>query len=105
MMGLERLIQKTYGTTPQIDLDKQILRARVPRPMRLDFTALADGIKRANVGTAAIEIDVPFDVKDGRVILRETGQEFPLHGERAQGSRLRVLDWENPSTTRVEIVL
>lgn len=104
MMGLERLIQETYGTTPQIDLDKQILKARVPRPLRLDFTALADGIKRANVGTAAIELDVAFDVKNGRVILRETGQDFSLEGTRTEGSRLGVLGWENPSTTRVEIV-
>ena len=102
-MGLERLIQNTYGTTPQIDLDKQILRARVPKPMTLDFTALADGIKRANVGTAAIEIDVAFEVKGDRVVLAGTGQSFPVEPGAPQGIRLKVLDWTDPATTRVTI--
>jgi hypothetical protein len=104
MMGLERLIQKTYQTTPQIDLDRKILRARVPRPVALDFPALADGITRANVGTAAIEVDVAFDVKDGKVVLKGTGQSFPLQGPSSAGSRLRVMGWETAETIKLEIV-
>ena|SRR5688572_22348242 len=103
MMGLERLIQKTYGTTPQIDLDKQILRARVPKPTTFDFGALADGIKRANVGTAAIVLSAPFEVKDGRVVIRDTGQTFKLEGPSTGGSRLRILGWESAETTRAAI--
>lgn len=103
-MGLERLIQNLYGTTPQIDLDRQILRARVPKPMALDFKALADGITRNNVGTAAIEIEVEFEVKGDRAVLKETGQSFPLEKAATGGNRLRVLGWEAPATTRVDAV-
>ncbi len=103
-MGLERLIQKLYGTTPQIDLDKQILRARVPQPVTLDFPALVDGITRANVGTAAILLEAAFDAKDGRVILKRTGQSFPLEGDASGGHRLRVLGWESPETVRVQAI-
>ena len=101
-MGLERLIRNTYGTTPQIDLDRQILRARVPRPATLDFGALADGIRRANVGTAAIEVEVDFKVTDGRVVIEGTGQSFPLEGAGPGRLRFRVHGWERAETTRVE---
>ena len=103
-MGLERLIQKTYKTTPQIDLDRKVLRARVLSPVTLDFPALVDGITRANVGTAAIEVETSFDVKDGRVVLRGTGQAFPLQGAASGGSRIRVLNWDGPDSIKVEIV-
>ena len=103
MMGLERLIQNTYGTTPQIDLDKQILRARVPKPTTFDFTALADGIKRANVGTAAIVLSVPFLVKNGIAVIQETGQSFKIEGTQSGGARLRILGWESPETTKAEL--
>ena len=103
-MGLERLIVNTYGTTPQIDLDKQILRARVPKPISFDFTALADGIKRANVGTAAIEVELPFEVKGDRVLIDRTGQSFGL-GEPGPGrARFRVRGWETPETIRLDVV-
>jgi len=101
-MGLERLIRNTYGTTPQIDLDKQILRARVPRPATLDFGALADGIRRANVGTAAIEVEVDFKVTDGRVVIEGSGQSFTLEGSGSGRKRFKVHGWESPESTRLE---
>ena len=103
-MGLERLIQNLYGTTPQIDLDKQILRARVPGPTTFDFAALADGIKRNTVGTAAIEVEVPFQVNGDRVVIDRTGQSFALGAPGTGRTRFRVQGWEKPETTRIDVI-
>lgn len=108
-MGLERLFRNLYGPTPQIDLDKQIARARVPQPLPLDFAQLADGIKRANVGTAAIRFEARAEVKDGKVVLHPTGQAFPLAGppppDPAAARRwMNVLEWEDPGKTRLEVI-
>ena len=109
MMGLERLFRNLYGPTPSLDMDKQLARARVPKPMTLDFAALADGIKRNNVGTAAIVLEATAEVKDGRVVLQPTGQGFPLAGAPPADPaparrRLKILDWEDPTKTRMEIL-
>ena len=104
MPGLERLGRKLFGTTPQIDLDRHLFRARVPEPMTFDFFALADGIRRANVGVAAIEVAVPYDVKNGTVIIARTGQEFPIQGVVTPGKGFRVQNWENSGAIRVEIL-
>jgi hypothetical protein len=109
MMGLEKLLRGLYGSAPQIDMDRQIARARVPAPMPLDFAALADGIKRNNVGTAAIVVEASVEVRGVEVVLQPTGQSFPLAGPPpAEGGsarrRLRVLDWEDPAKTRIEVL-
>jgi hypothetical protein len=107
-MGLEKLLRGLYGSVPQIDMDRQIARSRVPQPMTLDFARLADGIKRNNVGVAAIAFDAACVVKEGRVILQPTGQSFPLSGASPAESgpakrRLKLLDWEDPSKIRLEV--
>src|SRR5687767_14825848 len=109
MMGLEKLLRGLYGSVPQLDMDRQFARVRVPKPMPLDFKALADGIKRNNVGTAAIEVEATVDVRDGKVVIQPTGQTFPLAGTAPGGNaasrkRLKVLDWDDPARTAVEIV-
>ncbi len=107
-MGLERAFMNLYGSKPQIDLDKQVARCRVPKPMTLDFKALFDGITRANVGTAAIVVRASGEVKDGRVTLAGTGQAFPLEGSAAAAGpallELKVHAWEDPARTRLEVV-
>ena len=109
MMGLERLFRNLYGSTPQIDMDQQFARARVPAPMELDFAKLADGIKRNNVGTAAITVEAQAEVKEGRVLLRPTGQSFPLEGKPPADTgvkrrKLKVHEWEDPAKTKLESV-
>jgi hypothetical protein len=109
MMGLERLFRNLYGTTPQIDMDRQLARARVPDPRPLDFTGLAEGIRRNNVGTAAITVRAIAEVARGKVILQPTGQEFALHGNApadggARPRRLRVHGWEDPAAIRLEVL-
>jgi hypothetical protein len=109
MMGLERLLTGLYGTVPQLDMDRQFARARVIQPLRLDFAQLADGIKRNNVGTAAITVWAAAELKDGRVVLLPTGQAFPLEGQApanpgAARRELRVHDWADPAKTRLEIL-
>jgi hypothetical protein len=107
MMGLEKLLRGLYGTGPQLDMDRQFARVRVPKPMTFDFQALADGIKRNNVGTAGIEVEATVEIRDGRVVFQPTGQTFPLRNAPAKGparKRMRVLDWDEPAKTAVEIL-
>jgi hypothetical protein len=108
MMGLEKLLRGLYGSVPQLDMDQQFARVRVPKPMTFDFKALEDGIKRNNVGTAGIEFEAMVEVRDGKVVIQSTGQTFPLVGTPPadKGSarrRMKVLNWEDPSKTAVEI--
>jgi hypothetical protein len=105
MMGLEKLLRGLYGTVPQLDMDKQFARVRVIQPMTFDFKALSDGIRRNNVGTAAIEVEATVDVAGGKVVIQPTGQSFLLLGTGASGRRrLKVLDWEDPAKTTAEIL-
>jgi hypothetical protein len=90
-------------------MDRQLARARVPRAMELDFAKLADGIKRNNVGTAAITVLAEAEVKESKVVLRPTGQAFALEGKSpadatARRRKLQVHGWEDPAGTRLEIV-
>lgn len=108
-MGLERLLTGLYGTVPQLDMDRQLARSRVVQPVELDFTKLVDGIKRNNVGTAGITLVATAEVKDGKVVLRPTGQAFPLEGNApaipgAARRKLNVHDWADPSKTRLEVL-
>jgi hypothetical protein len=108
-MGLEKLLRGLYGTVPQLDMDKQFARSRVVKPVTFDFKALADGIKRNNVGTAGIEFEATTEIRDQRVVIQPTGQTFRLAGTppEPKGSarrRMRVLNWENPENTVVEVI-
>ena len=109
MIGLERLLTGLYGTVPQLDMDQQFARARVIQPMMLDFAKLADGIKRNNVGTAGITLEATAEVKDGKVVLKPTGQAFPIEGAAPAPPgparrKLKVHDWTDPARTRLEII-
>jgi hypothetical protein len=109
MMGLEKLLRGLYGSVPQLDMDKQFARVRVEKPMTFDFKALADGIKRNNVGTAGIEVEADVEVREGQVVIRPTGQAFRLAGPAPEQKgmarrRFRISDWEDPPTTSVQIV-
>ncbi len=93
-----------YGSSPQIDLDKQIARTRVAQPMQLDFQLIARRVRENNMGVGGIHVesDVTFD--DGRVALR-SGQSFPLEGAATAPGwvRLRVVDYDDPSKTRLAV--
>ena len=91
----------------QIDLDRQIARARVPRAMPLDFTALADGVVRNNMGVGGISVLARASVEEGRVVLRPTGQAFPLAGPPPSQTgeairRMTVVDWSDPRKTALD---
>lgn len=105
MPGLERLFRRTFGETPQIDLDAQIVRCRVPAAMTLDFAALAEGMTRNNVGHNAIIVQANATVADGKVQIKPTGQTFALEGEappaEAGWRTFDVLDYATPAKTRL----
>lgn len=108
-MGLEKLLRGLYGSVPQLDMDRQFARVRVIQPMPFDFRALADGIKRNNVGTAGIQLEATVEVRDGRVVIQPTGQSFALSGappaeKGGARRRLKVLQWEDPSGTTLQIL-
>lgn len=105
-MGLEKLLRGLYGSVPQLDMDNQFARVRVIQPMPFDFKALADGIQRNNVGTAAIELEATVEIADGKVRIQPTGQAFPLQGPGAAGGRhrLQVREWQDPAKTFVEVL-
>ena len=107
MMGLEKLLRGLYGTAPQIDLDRQIARARVPKPMTLDFAGLADGFRRNNVGVAGIKVEAAAELKSGAAVIQPSGQSFRLkEGADAPAKRraFRVLNWKEPDKTVLEIL-
>lgn len=108
-MGLEKLLRGLYGSVPQLDMDQQFARVRVVNPQTFDFKALADGIKRNNVGTAGIEFEATAEVRDGQVVIQPTGQKFPLSGplpEKKEPARrrMKVIHWEDPTKTEVQIL-
>jgi hypothetical protein len=87
MPGLERLLRNLYGSTPQIDLDQQIARVRVVKPVVFDFPALVDGLKRANVGYGSAAVTMEVDIQPGQAVVRSTGQALPLEGSAQPGRR------------------
>ena len=106
---MERLLRNLYGSTPQIDLDAQIARVRVVRPVPLDFAALADGLKRNNVGYGGAEVTAVVEAVDDRVRFPATGQTFLRAGPGPASPgparrTLRVLDGKEPAKTRLEIL-
>ena len=91
----------------QIDLDKQIARARVPRPMPLDFSVLADGVVRNNMGIGGFTVTALASVEGGRVILHPTDQGFALAGDAPSQPgeamrRMKVFDWSDPNKTALD---
>jgi len=107
-MGLERLMRKLFGTTPQIDLDQSMVRTRIPKPVTFNFADLADQVKRTNVRTIAVHLEVSAEIRDGKVILQPTGQAFPLEGKPPDNTgpvrrRLKVHGWEG-GAARLEVV-
>lgn len=79
-VGLERLLQNLYGTAPSIDLDRARARVRIPTPRLVDVPGIQDGFRRANTGLSRLRLTVRCTVRNGRVTLVPTGQEFGTAG-------------------------
>jgi hypothetical protein len=109
MMGLERLMRKLYGTTPYINLDEWKVRTRISSPVRFDFPDLADQVKRTNVTTLKVRLEVEAEFGEGKMIFHPTGQAFPLDGAppadpKRGWRRLEVLEWGS-ANPRVKLEL
>ncbi len=100
------MLRDLYGSDPQIDIEKQIARIRIPEPMTLDFVELEDGIRRSNLNLVGILLEATATVDD-RVTIHPTNQTFPLRGnlKNPSGNRIRfkVMGWKDPSETTLEI--
>ncbi len=79
-VGLEKLLTKFYGTVPEIDLDGQIVRVRVPGPTVFDLTRIADGFRRANTGLNSISITAWGTVSEGWFRVDGTDQMLRIDG-------------------------
>jgi hypothetical protein len=77
-LGLEKFLRSLYATAPQIDLERQMARVRVPEPATVDLPAIVDGFRRANTGLDSIWVTASGVVSEGRLILNETKQPLPL---------------------------
>ena len=112
-------MRSQFGSTPQIDLDLQIARVRAVEPMTFDFSALVDGVRRMNVGVAAITLQATARIEGepggaggaggAAVVLEPSGQRFPLEGppppdRSAQWRLLRVHGFETPGAARLEVI-
>jgi hypothetical protein len=101
-MGLERLMRSEFGTTPQIDLDRSMVRTRIAKSVTFNFAELADKVRRTNVRTLEVHLEAAAEVRDGKVILNPSGQAFPLEGTpRVEPGivvrRMKVHGWDTES--------
>ncbi|HVR72921.1 MAG TPA: hypothetical protein VMT52_01250 [Planctomycetota bacterium] len=77
--------------------------------MPLDFVELAGGVRRTNMGLGGFRFQANATVRDSAVRLEPTGQTFALAGGApAEGGlawrTFRVLEWEDPAKTRIELL-
>lgn len=95
-------MRSRYGSSPQIDLDKQIARTRVAEPLTLDFQLIARRVRENNMGVGGIYVESDVTVNDGQVTFA-TGQKVPLEGaaEASGWQRFSVLDYDTPAKTRL----
>ena len=77
-LGLEKFLRSLYSTAPQIDLERQMARVRVPEPVMIDLPGIVDGFRRANTGLNSVWVTASGVVSGGRLLLRETKQPLPL---------------------------
>ena len=108
-LGLEKLLRNLYGTVPQIDLDRQFARVRIPRPVVFDFAAIAEKVERTNTGLGGIAVVVRTMIRGDQVEIVDTGQRFPLEAarppdEHAEWRRLELLGWKDPSPVRARLL-
>jgi hypothetical protein len=97
-----------FGPDYQIDLDRQIARVRVPKPMPLDFAWLAEGVRKNNMGLAGFKLQARAAAADGKWTLQPTGQTFASRGPlppdagTASWRSFRVHDWGEPARTALD---
>ena len=104
-MGLQQFFEGQFGPTPQIDLDLQIARTRIPDEVELDFAELAEGLRRNNVGVGGFRLTVQARCEDGYLVLEPSEQAFVLSGDAFEGSAwvmLTITDWDGEAQARLE---
>ena len=105
-MGVARLLRSRYGSEPQIDIEQQWARARVPAPVTFDLPSLDTGFEKNNYTLDRVRVRTDVAVRDDEVRIVATGQTFRLRGEAATGEGLRWLrfhDWKDPAAAAVEV--
>lgn len=83
---------------------------RVLEPLTLDFPALADGVRRNNVGVAGITVQVRARIErdgdDAVVVIEPDGQRLSLEGPAPDDGAARwyafaVRGWDPPADVRL----
>lgn len=105
-LGLEKALRRLYGTSPQIDLDRQLARCKIPAPVLLDFPQLADEVRRANTGLGGILLTVEAIGQQDEVEFVRSGQRLPLEPgatplpRQAGWRRITIINWDRTATVR-----
>lgn len=79
----------------------------VSRPRTFDFAALADAVKRNNMGLGGFRVRTRVQISGGQVSIEKTKQTFTLVGGSPIGigeyATLEILDWKeaDPPTARI----
>ncbi len=85
-----RTLRDRYDSDPQIDIEKQIARVRVPKPLTFEWSGLEDGLRRNNVGLGDITLSANIRIENNQAVL-STGQTFPLEAADAPEKRRKIL--------------
>lgn len=98
-----------YGPDYQIDLDKQIARVRVTRPLQLDFAELALGVKKNNMGLAGFKLQANAVMENGQWVIQPSAQRFTARGATASEPlpawrTFRVFDWLPGGAATLELL-
>lgn len=79
-VGLEKFLTRLYGTVPEIDLDRQVVRVRIPSPTFFDVARIVDGFRRANTGLDSVLITTWGTVSGNWFRIDGTDQTLRVEG-------------------------
>ncbi|MBL8756231.1 MAG: hypothetical protein JNK15_23250 [Planctomycetes bacterium] len=78
---MQQFFESRFGSTPQIDLDRQLCRVRLERPLPLDLRAIAtEGILKNNMGLGGLQVRVRAVLADGKATFEGTAQQISVQG-------------------------
>lgn len=85
---MQQFFESRFGSTPQIDLDRQLCRVRLERPLPLDLRAIAtEGVVKNNMGLGGLQVRVRGVLDGGTVTLEGTSQRISVQGGPARSTQ------------------
>jgi len=105
---LKLITRRLFGTLPEIDEARQILRLRLPAPCRLPLQELARAVDGTHALTRRLTIQASISLEGGRAVIHPTGQILALAGDPAKDAaesrrRMAATGWREPSGLRMTV--